>query len=53
VAHTSAPHLAAHPRVGASGRALTHIEVRWRASSAALSAGLAMRGATKFTTVIG
>jgi hypothetical protein len=39
---TTAPHLAAHPCVAASGRALTHIEVRSRASSAAPSAGLAM-----------
>ena len=43
---TTAPHLAAHPCVAASGRALTHIGARSHASSAAPSAGLAMSGAT-------
>jgi hypothetical protein len=45
---TTAPHLAAHPCVAASGRALTHAEVRSRTSSAAPSAGLAMSGAARF-----
>jgi len=48
VSSTMAPHLAAHPCVAASGRALTHPEVRSRASSAAPSAGLAMSGAAGF-----
>jgi hypothetical protein len=48
VSSTTAPHLAAHPCAAASGRALTHLEVRSCASSAAPSAGLAMSGATGF-----
>ncbi len=43
---TPAPHLAAHPCVAASGRALTHLGVRSLPSSAAPSAGLAISGAT-------
>jgi len=45
---TSASHLAAHPRVAASGRALTHLEVRSLLSSAAPSAGLAICDAAGF-----
>jgi hypothetical protein len=48
VSSTTAPHLAAHPCVAASGRALTHLEVRSCASSAAPSAGLTMSGAAEF-----
>ena len=48
VPFTTAPHLAAHPCVAASGRALTHLEVRSLPSSAAPSAGLAICGATGF-----
>ena len=48
VSSTTAPHLAAHPCVAASGRALTHLEVRSLPSSVAPSAGLASCAAAGF-----